>query len=506
MTGILLVLIGVLAGTVLTIYQQGNWVNDQAEVKFTDVKRSPSPVFSGDELEKLDSRFLLRKVAEKTTPTVVFIETVVSISGDEVPDDEMHNDFFDQFRPRRARTVGSGVILSEDGYILTNNHVIEDAVNNGIRVGLNDKRVFNARVVGRDPTTDLAVLKIDAENLPAVVIGNSDKVEVGEWVLAVGNPFQLRSTVTAGIVSALSRNVDIINDQMRIESFIQTDAAINRGNSGGALVNTSAELIGINTAIASQSGSYQGYGFAVPSNLASKVAADLIEYGEVQRALLGVSIIGVNASRAEELGMGSIRGVEIMSLTDNGAAVKAGLKEHDVILSVDGEQVNEANELQEKIAVLRPGAQVVLEVWRKGEVMRREVELKMLDNSSDTIGMNEDSVEEDSADRPLYEQERDFGLFGLGFRVREMPAKEREGAGELVVTEVARGSEAFKKGLKEGYLIRKVNEKLVEDLDSLKELIARHFEQNDSVMLEIETQDGVKGFYELEKNNDNQQG
>lgn len=498
LTGILLILIGVLSGTVLTIYQQGNWIDDRAEVKFTEVKRSDTPLFTGEELAKMDPRFLFQNVAEKITPAVVYIETVVNVNSDDIPDDELHNDFFDRFRQRRARTVGSGVIITEDGYILTNNHVIENAVNNGIRVGLNNKRVFNARVVGRDPTTDLAVLKIDATGLPAVVIGNSDKVSVGEWVLAIGNPFQLRSTVTAGIVSALSRNVDIINEQMRIESFIQTDAAINRGNSGGALVNTSAELVGINTAIASQSGNYQGYGFAVPSNLASKVARDLIQYGEVRRALLGVSIVGVDARRAEDLGMDFIGGVEIVSIVDDGAADQAGLQEHDVVLSVNGAEVNEANELQEKIAVLRPGEIANLEIWREGNVIAHEVELKMMEDLPQLSSARPGS-EQGTGEDPERLEEEPFGVSGLGFRVRAIPSAEDSEQMDLVITEVALGTEAFKQGLEEGFIIRKVNDKTVEDLQTLEDLIAEQIEVDGTVTLQVETQEGDTQSYRLNK-------
>ena len=229
---------------------------------------------------------------------------------------------------------------------------------------LNDKRQFEASIIGSDPTTDLAVIKIPTKNLPAAIMGNSDQVQVGEWVMAVGNPFRLRATVTAGIISALGRDVQIIDDRMRIESFIQTDAAINKGNSGGALVNTSAQIIGINTAIASQSGSYQGYGFAVPSNLAIKVASDIIQYGSVRRALVGVQIQSVDYQRALELDLPSVVGVEIISLTPEGPADKAGLKKGDIVLEVNGFPVNASNALQERIALLQPNTEAQLTIWR----------------------------------------------------------------------------------------------------------------------------------------------
>lgn len=508
LTGILLILIGVLVGTILTIYQQGNWINDQAEVKFTEVKKSDRPLYTDEELSKMDPRFLFKNVAENITPTVVYIETVVSVSKSDMPDDENHEgDFFDDFLERRAQTVGSGVLISEDGYILTNNHVIEGAVNGGIRVVLNDKRMFRARQVGTDPTTDLAVLKIDAQNLPSIVIGNSDKVDVGEWVLAIGNPFRLRSTVTAGIVSALSRQVQIIDNRMRIESFIQTDAAINRGNSGGALVNTSGELIGINTAIASQSGNYQGYGFAVPSNLASKVARDIIQYGEVRRALLGVSIASVNAPRAEQLEMNKIQGVEITGIEPGGAADQSGLERQDVIISVNGMEVNESNELQEKIAVLQPGEIVDLKIWRDGELINKSVKLQMLEEEPMQISSNRSQAEPESESyrergRDSYDNGREvrFYSFDLGFKVMEISSANEEEPAELIISEVERESEAFMKGLKEGYRITKVNDEKVEDLETLKDLVSQSLSRSDSVMLRIETKDGAKGFYQLNSN------
>jgi S1-C subfamily serine protease len=236
-------------------------------------------------------------------------------------------------------------------------------------------------VIGSDPTTDLAVIKVDANDLPAIIIGNSDQLNVGDLVVAIGNPFRLRSTVTAGIVSALDRNVDIINDQMRIESFIQTDAAINRGNSGGALINEYGELVGINTAIATENGAYQGYGFAIPINMAFKIARDIIEFGEVQRAYLGVQIQAVDQDRASQLGMYGINGVEIVNLVKNSAASQAGLLVNDVILSVNGSYVNESNELQAKIALHRPGEEVILNIWREGNIISLNTKLAGLNNA-----------------------------------------------------------------------------------------------------------------------------
>lgn len=268
-------------------------------------------------------------------------------------------------QPQPVQGAGSGVIISADGYIVTNNHVIDGADN--IEVVLNDKRDFKATLVGTDPTTDIALLKIEADGLTPLSFGNSDGVKVGEWVLAVGNPFNLTSTVTAGIVSAKGRHVGINTSNMAIESFIQTDAAVNPGNSGGALVNTKGEVIGINTAIASPTGSFSGYSFAVPSNIAQKVAQDLMTYGEVQRALLGVTIGEVDASMVKELDLDRPQGVVVVAVADGGAAKEAGVKEKDVITKLDDEAINSVPELQSRVAQHRPGDSIKLTLIRNGK-------------------------------------------------------------------------------------------------------------------------------------------
>lgn len=496
LTAVLLILIGVMIGGVMVILQQGPFVNDQADVSFTEIKTSDKPVYNTDDLEKLDARFLFKTVADQVTPTVVYISTVVNLDGESEGD----SGFWNQFQSRRARTVGSGVIISKDGYIVTNNHVIRGAVDDGIGVIVNDKRAFEARIVGTDPTTDLAILKIDASDLPSIVIGNSDEVNVGEWVLAIGNPFRLRSTVTAGIVSALSRQVQISGESdsgLRIDSYIQTDAAINKGNSGGALVNTSGELIGINTAIATESGSYQGYGFAVPSNLVRKVVRDLIEFGEVHRALLGVSILGIDYTRAQELGLKSVRGVEIMTLTEDGAAQRYNLQKHDVILAVNGDAVNEPNELQERIAVLRPGETAQLTVWRDGKISEKDVVLGRLQSPDPSFSVRENNDEESSVDSE--DQGRRgvaFGSFSLGFKVMALSTPEDPASYDLIISEVFPSSEAARQGLQEGQIIKKVNGIAVRTLDELGKQLAE-LEEGSSILLQVETQEGATGYYQL---------
>lgn len=275
---------------------------------------------------------------------------------------------------------GSGVIIGDDGFIVTNNHVIEGAEE--ITVSMNDNRTYKAEIIGTDPSTDLAMLKISAEfPLPFVAFGNSDQVEIGDWVLAVGNPFDLTSTVTAGIVSAKARNINLLRARpdrgvFPIESFIQTDAAVNPGNSGGALINTRGELIGINTAIASRTGSYAGYSFAVPSTIVEKVAQDLMLYGEVQRAYLGIQIEPVNETIAEQLDMTEVKGCAITDLVPGSGAAESGLKIGDVVLAINGQEISDFPELQESVSRFHPGDEVMVRVWRNGEEREVSVQLK----------------------------------------------------------------------------------------------------------------------------------
>lgn len=278
--------------------------------------------------------------------------------------------------------TGSGVIINDKGYIITNNHVIDNAQE--LEVTLHNNENYKATVVGVDPTTDLALLKIDAANLKSVSLVNSDDVEVGEWVLAIGNPFSLTSTVTAGIVSAKARNININKEQFAVESFIQTDAAINPGNSGGALVNLNGDLIGINTAIASRTGSYSGYGFAVPSNIVSKVVEDLLEYGSVQRGMLGVSIITMDGAMAKEKGMDFIKGVWIQNVGENSAADKAGIEAGDILTKVGNDRVTTSPRLQEIVAQYRPGDEINVTVNRNGKEKTFKV---ILENSQGTTAM-----------------------------------------------------------------------------------------------------------------------
>lgn len=273
------------------------------------------------------------------------------------------------YSSREQRGSGSGVIISDNGYIVTNNHVIDNAER--IEVVTNDNRIFAAELIGSDPGTDLALLKVDATDLPSIILGDSDNLQVGEWVLAVGNPFNLTSTVTAGIVSAKARNINILDynpdtDEFPLESFIQTDAAVNPGNSGGALVNGRGELVGINTAIASRTGSYSGYSFAIPVSIVQKVTADLLEFGAVQRAYIGVNISDITGVVKEELGLSVSQGALVRGLLNGGAAADAGLKEGDVITGVEGITVGNVTQLQEQVGKYRPGDKISVDILRDG--------------------------------------------------------------------------------------------------------------------------------------------
>jgi serine protease Do len=306
------------------------------------------------------------EIAKSTIPAVVHVNTEYIMDGHYDPFAQM---FGQGNQNQKQIGAGSGVIIGSDGYIVTNNHVIEGADN--IYVTTNNNKTYSATIIGNDPATDIALLKIEESDLPIIQFGNSDQAQIGEWVLAVGNPFNLTSTVTAGIISAKSRNINLLRPDQNtfpIESFIQTDAAVNPGNSGGALVNTNGQLIGINTAIASRTGSYSGYSFAVPSKIVQKVANDIREFGEVQRALIGVTILNVNQEIADQLKLDEVNGVLVTALNQNGAAKEGGLVPNDVIVSVNGESTLSVPELQEEISQYRPGDHVIVSVIRDNKV------------------------------------------------------------------------------------------------------------------------------------------
>ena len=316
--------------------------------------------------------------AEKTTPAVVHITSKQTVK-EEVKRQQSPFDFF--FGPMEGtpkQGTGSGVIIDDEGFIVTNNHVVDFA--DEITVTLYDQRKFKATKVGTDPTTDLALIKIEAEELPVLAFGNSDDVKVGEWVLAVGNPLNLTSTVTAGIVSAKGRNINILEGGTAIESFIQTDAAVNPGNSGGALVDQQGNLIGINTAIASYTGSFSGYSFAVPASIVMKVVEDLKEFGSAKRGFMGVSIQNMDSELATDLGVNIVEGVHIVGVQDGGAADDAGMKVDDIVTQINGRNVKTAPELQELVGRNRPGDEIEVTINRKGALKKLYITLKGSDD------------------------------------------------------------------------------------------------------------------------------
>lgn len=354
---------------------------------------------------------------------------------------------------REVSGFGSGVIITTDGYIITNNHVIDRA--DAIEVKLNDNRLFDAVVVGTDPTTDLAVLKIDADNLDYVEYGDSDNLKLGEWVLAVGNPFNLTSSVTAGIVSAKGRNLGLLDDDYRIESFIQTDAALNPGNSGGALVDSRGLLVGISTAIYSYSGNYAGASFAVPVSIVKKVVEDLIEYGEVQRALLGVTITDVTPEDAKELDLPNVRGAKIGEISPNGAAANSDLKANDVIVRVNNKVVSSSAELQEQIGRYRPGEQVTIVYLRKGKEYSTQVTLKNISGNTDIVkaGVGSDII--------------------LGARIEQLTQDEKNNyriSNGVKIVSIENGK-LKEIGMTEGTIIVSINNKRINKVSDAKEAL-----------------------------------
>ncbi len=377
--------------------------------------------------------------------------------------------------PEPAEASGSGVIISEDGYIATNNHVIDNA--DKVQITLNDKRQFIAKVVGRDPSTDLALLKIEEKGLPYISYGNSDDVRVGEWVLAVGNPFNLTSTVTAGIVSAKGRNLDILSNKYKIESFIQTDAAVNPGNSGGALVNTRGELIGINAAIASNTGSYTGYAFAIPVTIVKKVMADLLEFGQVQRAILGVNIKDIDSKLATEKGIKEMKGIYVDAINDGSSAEAAGMKEGDIITRVGAQDVNSAAELQEQVSRFRPGDKVDVTYLRNGESKTVNVTLKNKNGNTNVVkkdakeivsllGSEFENVSADDMDK--------LKLTG-GVKIKSLsPGKLRSA------------------GIREGFIITSIDKKPITDTDDLMNALQN---KSGGVLIEGIYTNGMRAYY-----------
>jgi Do/DeqQ family serine protease len=426
--------------------------------------------------------------AEVSTPAVVHIRSTFEgrsysnsmddfweFFGYRQPDSEQ------QRRGPQQRGFGSGVIISADGYIITNNHVIDNA--GEIEVTLSDKRDYDARLVGTDPNTDLALLKIEENQLPYVNMGNSDDLRVGEWVLAVGNPFaqgtpwDLTSTVTAGIVSAKGRNINILGGGYGIESFIQTDAAVNPGNSGGALVNLKGELVGINTAIATPSRTFAGYSFAIPATLVKKVIEDLKEYGVVQRALLGVQIRDVDADFAEERDIDDVGGVYIMEVNDNSAAEEAGLQKGDIIVNIGNVPVNTTAELQELVARNSPGDKISVSYKRNGKKYTTEAVLRNLQGDTGVLTFDNTN----SFDGAVFNEANDEVLEELDLR------------GGVEITQIGKGKWKDE-GIKPGFIITHVNKTPVDNVDQVMNILKTKKGGN---LIEGMYRDGEQRYYAI---------
>jgi serine protease Do len=421
--------------------------------------------------------------AEVVTPAVVHIKSTISASSDEQqyrsPFEDWFRDYFNEPRgngrgwQRPRQSAGSGVIISNDGYIVTNNHVVSGA--DQLEVTLNDNRTFEASLVGTDPNTDIAVIKIEAKGLPFLEFGNSDIVRVGEWVLAVGNPFDLTSTVTAGIVSAKGRNIGILRDRYGIESFIQTDAAVNPGNSGGALVDLKGRLIGINTAIATPTGSYAGYSFAVPSSLVEKVVDDLVEFGVVQRALLGISILNVSDPRIDE-DVDELSGVYVESITGGSAAEEAGIEQGDVVLKINDTEVKNVAELQDMVARHRPGDKIRVTFSRDGSLKTVTAKLKTVDNEVRIVRKDDSYKIEGASLRNALEEEI-----------------EAYGVSAGVVVENVTDGKWKDAGVKNGFLITSVNNRPIKNVEELRAVLRSS--SGEGVLIKGSYSDGKEAYY-----------
>lgn len=402
----------------------------------------------------------LTYAAENAVKAVVNIRATVTVGSRAMPRDPFY-EFFGYPQggmQREAEAGGSGVIISDDGYIVTNNHVVKNATR--LRVTLNDGRAFDAKIIGSDPATDVALIKIEAEGLPTLPFGSSDNLRLGEWVLAIGYPMNLQSTITAGIVSAKARQLGAIDGNAGIESFIQTDAAVNPGNSGGALVNTRGELVGINTIIKTSTGSYVGYSFAVPESIVRKIVVDLKESGVVQRAVLGISYRAIDQAFIDEMGehtgINNIGGIYVASVTEDGAASKAGIRKGDVITKVGGVAVNDSAIFLEQIGKRRPGDSIEIELRRGDKIVK--VTATLQNRAGETSLLAKDSVDVAKA---------------LGAKLQNAPAElcqKLDIKGGVQVTAVTSGGVLDRCRVKEGYIITHINDRQISSLEELNRL------------------------------------
>ena len=461
------------------------------------------PLSVSPEVKSLNDAFV--EISKKVTPTVVSIV----VKTDPKKSEQMQNQDQDPFHfffgpdfkmPQQTPEIGSGsgVIISKDGYIVTNNHVVQDAGDHGITVTLTDKREFDAKLIGTDPNTDLAVIKINANDLPVMSLGNSDNVQVGQWVLAFGNPLGLNYTVTAGIVSALGRNIGINGNGSGygIENFIQTDAAINPGNSGGALVDINGQLIGINSAIKTNTGYYQGYGFAIPVNIVKNVVPELIKNGKVVRGYIGVNIQTIDETMAKGLGLDKAEGVLVQGIVKGGAGEDAGIQIGDVILAVDGTSVKAANQLQAIIGSKHPGDVVKLTMFRDGKTFDKEITLKPRNDDNQNQAVQNNNMKDNSGESELSTKT----VKSLGLKVADVDnatKKKFSIDGGVVVTSVDTYSESFMRGVRQGLVIVEANKEKVKNVDDFVDIVNQK-SRGDSILLKVLTPDGQERILALQ--------
>jgi serine protease Do len=415
------------------------------------------------------------KASANTLHTVVFIKTISQQQryNDPFLDFWSSMDFFGRRGP--VASSGSGVIVSKDGYIVTNFHVVKDADDIEV-VTNNNKQSYKAKLVGTDNATDLALLKIDEKNMPNVIFGNSDNVQIGEWVIAVGNPFNLTSTVTAGIVSAKGRNINVVNSRFPIESFIQTDAAINPGNSGGALVNLKGELVGINTAIASNTGSYNGYGFAIPANIVQKIVRDLIEFGEVQRGFTGMDVKDIDSKLAKQLNIQDNLGVYVQYVIPDGPSQEAGVRDGDVIVKVNEKDIDSKAIFDEQISYFRPGDRLKLSVIRNSKVV--DVHIKLVNREGNTEILRKQSVAS--------------ATLGADFSVISKVEADKYGITSGIKIYNIRNGRVRQIGIPEDFILTSINRK---PYNKAEELITDLERARGQVVIEGIYPNGTRGFF-----------
>ncbi len=482
-------LLAAVLGSALTIGSFELYNNNENAVLIEHVDKTPAVKANYENLDGVAGTVPVSftEAANKVMDAVVHIRSTqtsrVSRNSQQQAIPEQFRDFFGPFfrddrGMRQGPRVGSGsgVIISNEGYIVTNNHVIDQA--DDLEVTLHNNKSFKATVIGTDPTTDIALIKIEEAGLPYLALTNSDDAKVGEWVLAVGNPFNLNSTVTAGIISAKGRNIGIIGDSASIESFIQTDAAVNPGNSGGALVNLNGDLVGINTAIASPTGAYSGYSFAVPSNIVSKVVEDLINYGTVQRGWLGVTIQEVNSVLARENDLEVDAGAFVAGLSDNSGAKDAGIKEGDVITEVDGREIRSTANLIGYVGSKRPGDKVSIKVDRKGTSKEFAVLLKNRDGNTKIV-----------------KEEKDEILMALGIGLGEVDSKTLKRLdikSGVLVKSIKPGKISRYTDMREGFIITKIDDSEVDSPEDVVDILEN---KDGGVLIEGVYQDGSGTYY-----------